>query len=339
MSSLNDERRIARDHASRLISEHDPDALALLAEDAIEALPLLGIVVRTRPETAPAGGCSVDGSYSNAPPTVTVAESASYRRRNFTALHEYGHHLVRSDSEIHNLFGLLDDGGMRLEERLADAIAAEILLPDSVVSSIFGDRGPTAAQVVSLFNTTGASREACCVRAAQHLVAGGHVMLGERTIARFTATSGLPFRVSRGTDQGADSILVKAANLRAARQQASVRYRSGQLSGSFFADAVLDGDYVFAVFAERPAWVRFTVRNPDEVGPPEIDAMCRGCGEFTTRYPVYCPKCGEIRCPKPWCLDCWCEHAEPARRVCDECFQSRLLCRFVGASTTCLDCA
>ena len=164
-------------------------------------------------------------------------------------------------------------------------------------------------------------------------------MLAEDDTAIFTATAGIPYRVARGTEQGSDSIVARADADGSSRRRAAVRYASGRLGETLFGDAVSDGRYVFAVFAERPSWASFTVRDADELGPPEIESTCIRCGEdFATRYPQFCLECGEPRCTKPWCRACGCEPPEAPRRTCDACFVSKLLSRFDGDATTCRDC-
>ncbi|MDA8283312.1 MAG: hypothetical protein M0Z42_08485, partial [Actinomycetota bacterium] len=95
------------------MSDLAPDLRSALATDPYQALGVEGIEIQTRPETAGRGGCSVDGSYRKGPPPrITVAAAASRARRRFTALHEFGHHLVKLDADVHEAFATFEDGGV-----------------------------------------------------------------------------------------------------------------------------------------------------------------------------------------------------------------------------------
>lgn len=55
-------------------------------------------------------------------------DSASRARRDFTALHELGHHLQQNSFDLMEAFARQPDGGVLLEDTACDAFAAEILL-------------------------------------------------------------------------------------------------------------------------------------------------------------------------------------------------------------------
>ena len=65
----------------------------------------------------------------------------------FSALHEFCHHLVRNDHLVHDDFALQPDAGTSMEESMADALAAELLLPIALVDTHIDEKGPTAASV------------------------------------------------------------------------------------------------------------------------------------------------------------------------------------------------
>lgn len=334
MTSLH---RLAREHAKRIVGNLAPDLRSALATDPYQALGDQGIEIQMRPETHGRGGCSVDGSYRRgSPPRITVAEAASRARRRFTALHEFGHHLVKLDADVHEAFATFEDGGVALEEAIADAVAAELLIPDDVVDQHIDPRGPTARAVCDLYHATLASREATCVRASQRLIGSGYIMLGEAGVALFTAAVGHPYRVARGTPQGSDSLIAKAEERGTAREQSRVVFASGKAGELLFGDAVFDDGYVFALLTDRPSWERLTVRSADDI-IPSYEGTCRRCDvDFTDSYQL-CQRCREPRCPR--CGDCWCETAPPlATRTCSVCFLKWGLDRFRGESTVCKDC-
>jgi hypothetical protein len=298
------------------------------------------VVFRT--EAAVGGsGCSVDGSYQEGPPPrITVAVGVSQGRRNFTVLHELGHHLIRGgngDPEVIDLLASQPDGGAALEEEVADAIAAELLLPEILVDQVIGARGPTAAEVTDLFARSQASREACCVRASQRIVGAGYVMLAEGSTARFTAAANTPYVVARGAHQGHNHLVARAARLRAARGEARLRFRSGATSDPLHGDAVASDGYVFAVFvAGRAPWLSLSILS-EPPGPAEHHGACLICHDDFVTWERPCSTCGDPRCPT--CGNCSCKSAVPSgARECSQCHLVQPPHLFRGAATICTDC-
>lgn len=236
----------------------------MLSEDPLEAVRRWpGITLQLRSDAEPFGKCSVAGSYFEDRGLITVARSASKGRQKFTALHELGHHLQRHDESLVKILASEPDAGFLLEEDICDGFAAEVLLPTHYVDEVIGERGPTAGEIVELFKTSQASREACCVRGAQHIVGPGHVMLSSQDgVARFTASSSA-YRVARNTPQDGNEVISSAVRWGSAKRETRVRYASGVLSEPFHGDAVTDGDYIFAVMAIKPAWKSFTMLSGD----------------------------------------------------------------------------
>lgn len=316
--------RRARDHARRLVATLGEDDTYYLAEDPIEGLQILGFTVRFRPEPQIVTGCSVAGSFQpGPPPTITVVESPSAGRRHFTALHEFGHRLVAEDPMLHDEFDDEPDQGRYLEESVCDAVAAELLLPDDVVGTHIGARGPTARGVLALFEHSAASREACCVRAAQRIVGSGHVMLVHDGVARFTASTNTVYGVGRGTAQPADGPALVALDRGSARGRAPVRYGSGALSDQFYVDAVADGKgFAFAVFVDvKPAWVEgLAIVGAEDVRTTN-EAFCPHCEVDFEGFGAPCSKCGGFIHRIEGCNRCACaSEVVPGTRLCLGCF-------------------
>lgn len=289
------------------------------------------------------GRCSVAGGYleETEPPTLVVARSASYRRRGFTALHELGHHLQKTDSALgQRLFTRRDSEAF--EEFACDAFAARVLLPDDRVATHIEPRGPSAVGVVEMFQRSQASREACCVRAAQHLTgAGAVVLLDLAGTVIFAAPHGM-IPPARGSDQ-ADTPLIAAA-LRACatveRDETFVAYRGGGRSDLLYGQAArCDDEYLIAVFAtDNAAWRPFAPPRPDTGRPRQ--GRWWTCETCDTPFPVTeqpCERCREPRCPDG---HCGCTAARAATdRQCDTCHLVLAPSRFAGHSTTCRDCS
>jgi Zn-dependent peptidase ImmA (M78 family) len=105
------------------------DGLTEDPSSAIEASAEVSIEYDT---TLPRG-CSVFGYYryrTDSAATICVHPSWTTARDSFTIIHEYGHHVQRQHPEWANVrFGYPSKIGARLEERVADAFAAEVLMP------------------------------------------------------------------------------------------------------------------------------------------------------------------------------------------------------------------
>lgn len=329
-------RTLARSHARRLVAAIPADQRQALSEDPLVALEALGFALRLRAELEITGACSVAGSFQpGPPPTITVVETRSRGRRYFTALHEYGHRLIAADHDIHDVFLAEDDDGARLEEDVCDAVAAELLLPDTMVDAHIGPAGPSAQSVIDLFHASHASREACCVRAAQRIAGPGHVMLAVDGVAQFTATTGSPFRVRRATPQGPDHLVSKAARLGSSRGEASLRYASGATSDRFFADATADDDgYVFAVLMEgRPPWLTgLTLLTGDRV--EATHTVCGHCDVGFETLAAPCSTCGDYRHTPDGCGRCSCGPVTE-EQLCRRCFLRRPPAEFTQGQDVC----
>lgn len=219
----------------------------------VESWP--GISVSYVDESSIAGNCSVSGAYFFQDRRILVSRSTSRRRRYFTALHELAHDLQEHSDEFIELLEGEPDAGVALEDDICDSFAAGFLIPDELVDDAVGPKGPTAESVIELFERSRASREACCVRAAQKIRGDGYVMLcGLDLVAQFTAAT-TPYRVRRNTSQRESEVIEAAGRWGRAKRESRVCFASGAKSQRFFGHAMKDGDYIYAVFVSyQPAW-------------------------------------------------------------------------------------
>lgn len=310
----------ARQHAERLVASICDDELELLRDEPIEAIPVLfEVPVDVRSSVGSGSDCSVAGSYRAEPtPHITIASFPSAGRTLFTTLHELGHHLCRLDGDIQDW--CFACGDPRAEEHVADAFAAEALLPAELVNARIGPRGPTAAAVGDLFGESNASREACCVRAAQRLLGAGAVLVARGQIIQFAAQRALPFFIARELDQGPDGLFGELAHGGTARtDDLRIRFRSGNLSSPLFADATVVGNYTFAVLVEHTLpWGGLSIRAADD-GPIGGEVDCQYCDfVFSDVFAPPCRRCGDRPCPK--CRRCGCEPKRAPVRRCTSCF-------------------
>lgn len=158
----------ARTLAGSLCARLSPVDLGGLRHDPFTAIPAIDSDVSIEVVTdEPGEGCSVEGLYVEKTRSIRVQAALSFRWTKFTALHEFGHDRARHDRDVARaLAGLPTEASRRLEERVADAFASAVLIPEAAVSDVIATRAPTAHDVVNLFHhpEVAGSREACCVR-------------------------------------------------------------------------------------------------------------------------------------------------------------------------------
>lgn len=330
-------RLAASVHGKRITAALDPTDHQLLADDPHEAVAALyGITIVIHPPGHTiAGGCGVHGLYiPGDPPMIEITESISRRRDGFTILHELGHHLSRSDATITDeLYELPDKDKRKSHELVADAIAGRLLVTDTDANEAFGN-GVTAVAVRNLFNITKASREACCVRAADALTQRGAVMLMRDNIAVYTSHHSTPWYVARSTPQADTGPLAQVANGGHKTGQTTVQFATGNTSTPMYADAMAGDDgWVFAVLTlDRPAAGGLTV--PLGKFSAEDDIECTIC-EFTFTPWGKPHICGEYQCPNG---HCGCDKRPPTK-LCQICFQQKHIELFESGGEHCKDCS
>jgi hypothetical protein len=334
-----DSRTLARVLCDKL----NADELDLLLEDPIEAIPLIDPAVSiSLVSYEPGEGCSVEGLYHEATRSLTVQRAASRRRTRFTALHEFGHDRARHDKDVARYLASLGEVSSRkAEERVADAFAAAVLIPDSAVEEILSDKAPTAYDVVRLFQSddVGGSREACCVRVSQKMGGEGYVVLAEGDVMRFCATVGGAYPIRRGASQAKVGLLHHAARRGAAKDpNTKLQFSDGRFTGVYAGQAVTDDIYTFAVLTDSttPPWGGWIAPRLVEGEAPEI--FCQECDDITeawrrcTTNPSHrvCSNCG-------WC-ECHTPRVKVPEKICGTCQLSKRVDLFPENGATCRDC-
>ncbi|MFD3580525.1 ImmA/IrrE family metallo-endopeptidase [Streptomyces sp. NPDC058644] len=331
----------ARTQAAAMIQELEaarPGAVERLAQGALAELKTWPeLTVREVDENLTEQGCSVAGAYdSGPPPRLSVATSASRARRDFTALHELGHHLQKNSFDLMGPFGREPDGGLLLEEAACDAFAAEILLPARLVSQHLDTQGPTASTVTQLWQASNASRMAVCVRAVQHLPAPGHILLLDTTGRLAFAASHGERPLRRGSFQGDIAVIDRALTGSGhARGLTQVRYRDGILGRQLHTDtAPMDGYLVAVLVTDSAPWRTFTPPTPD-TGPQARDYICANCDEEYRSFDPACRRCHVPPCPD--CGRCACP-PRVTEHLCPGCFTWHPPSMFPEGSDRCLNC-
>ncbi|MFB7808554.1 ImmA/IrrE family metallo-endopeptidase [Streptomyces virginiae] len=323
--------------------------LTVLHRDRPEAIQQLGagalhelrqwpdLEVRDIPDARSGNGCSVSGAYfAGTPAVLAVAASTSLARRDFTALHELGHHLQQTTVELMGILLDQPDGGTALEESACDAFAAEILLPQTLADRYIPATGPTADAAVALWRASNASRMAACVKASERLPAPGHVLLVDSDgVLAFAASHGLP-PLRRGSDQSHVPVLRTALSSRGRSEgRGRFAYRDGILGEELYLQtAEIDGYLLAVAVTDLAPWRSFapSARQP---GPEPTEYACTHCGEDFTSYAPACTRCESAPCPD--CGRCGCDRGV-SERQCSSCFVVHPLAMFDGASDRCRDC-
>lgn len=337
----------ARTFANALAATFSDGDRAALVDDPIAAIPTLAplqVLVRDREKVA-TSTCSVEGLYREGDGLIEVLPAMSRRRTKFTALHEFGHHLARRSVDTARALAaahrISPQHSRKLEERIADAFAAELLVPDATVMELLEGRAPTAEDVRDLFELTEGSREACCVRIAQWMAANGYVLLAEDRTIRFCAVAGDAYAIRRGAVQDDDHLIARAARLGSARaDQIRLRHPSAIQTREYGGQAVLASDgYTYAVLTDATSLPWGGWRTPGDVHPAGIDMECDGCGEDVEAW-KRCLTCGGPICPRcGWCSCSAPRRARVADKRCVACQQMRRVDLFAPGSDTCVDCA
>lgn len=316
-----------------------PGAAEMLRQDALTTLREWGDVnVQMVADVVTSDDCSVAGGYrgDTGQPTLIVTQSASLRRRQFTALHEFGHHLQRNSIELLERLDAAPDPDA-LEEAACDVFAGRVLLPDVVVDPLIDARGPTAGDVMTLYDASQASRAACCVRAAEKLTGPGAVFLLDHDgIVNFSVGQGMA-PPARRSDQSATPLVSTALRSGGrARCDTHIAYRNGSTSDRLYGDcAPIDGWIVAVAAVDRAAWRPFA---PGRVGTGTRATsrwwVCEYChGSFDAFGAESCARCTQPRCPAGHC-----RCTSRVELACTRCWLTKHRSQFSPEATVCREC-
>lgn len=291
--------------AERDRAVYDLEALRLDPEGEIAAVGELGI----RHEYLLAEDCPVAGYYDHRVPAIVLHPSATASRDRFTVLHELGHHVQRIVLEWADIWCTLPTTeGERLNEAVADAFAAELLVPSALVDLSAGD--VTAPLLVSAqAEVPTASRSALAHQALRDPSPTDDVVVAvcalDGTVV-FARAVGRLWAPKRGAVQPGFARLIASAARGPGQSSGPLDpglvAASGAVQEELAAQAAIDttGGYAFVVVRPQlryapPSWTDRTTEcvSPacGEVFVPELGAApCRDCGDFR------CSECGACSC-------------------------------------------
>lgn len=158
--------RVAATYFAERAAEETSLPLDELREDPIRAIDEFPDILLRYSDGSITTTCQFHGRYTFRPPTIYVTRSTNRTRDNFTVLHEYGHHLQQHDEPwvFRVLTKLKTFERSLLEERVADAFASIVLVPDVLLRAGFTGT-LTARHVASVHAASSASRHVVLRRA------------------------------------------------------------------------------------------------------------------------------------------------------------------------------
>ncbi len=285
--------------------------------------------------------CSCDGHYDDlivpGIPHLLYSIDRAPRRARFTLLHELGHLVIRHLEPA--MLDLIDETAGRrgdpevLEERACHAFAGRLLVPDSELDEVIGDRPPNPDHIIELHMHGRASWEAAAIRYAERLRGSAAVVVVRRAgVVGFSASSpGLTSWWPRGSAFDPGGPLIHATDRPARSQPDTFRY---ELPGALklWCDV-------------RQAWLGLGVAvmtdRPSDRRPNLLPATDEEWGR------LYCLRCGELR-EGEWCFECRgarCNdcgacgcYRRPPERLCELCGLLKGIGTFGEGADVCVDC-
>jgi Zn-dependent peptidase ImmA (M78 family) len=265
------------------------------------------------------GAC--DGMSFVSDGVVLYAGSPNSDREHFTLAHEFAHVVVTNAG----LYDWVADQPRpeHLLETLCDRIAQALLLPSSSLQHLDGPL--EAADVINLYRTTRASRPVCVIALSEQ-------MRGLGAIAVIDPEYGTVVHASLHPDPERgwptvypwrNQILDPGNPLLELHDRDTLRRRIGWRASwgaqaDFWVDAVRDGRYVIAVFADTDIWGggrgAGAIERDFDRRPTLQISCCQGLTTVrgwpcTTCHEPHCPVCGKCRCDRDadratTCADC-----------------------------------
>jgi hypothetical protein len=310
--------------ADLIVAELPVGDVADLARNPVEALAALGFALN--PVVTPTGARGAAGSCDGLSFTkdkTIIYRRTDNRRETFTLLHGLAHFVVRQGDDAIDWLADQADPGADLE-RLCDQIAADILIPDSLVDRHLAGGAVRAHHAIELFSQCEASYNAICVKLADRLPSPGAVMMNDSYNQRVLfAVLAHPLAVWPSAGQAVpDPHPLRHIGPGEDVSTRTVWTTPWGAPAEFYLDATRLQKVALAVLAVNDIWALETLHAPtrdhEVLERPEayLDCPC-GFHGVAAGYPCdaghhYCPKCGEclcfystrnhVPCPNPDCF-------------------------------------
>jgi hypothetical protein len=305
--------------AARIIEECTTFNFAALRDDPLGTLSRsTGIAVEIEDGLVDTG-CGGGGYYRPSPPTIHL-HPATWRRDNFTLLHELGHHLQQTHDQWG--FTLIDMSApvrRKIEEQVCDQFAAQVLMP--VGEDDRRDASLHPADVMAgLFARSEASRPAILLRVRDMLPAESRWILAvadlDGVVTASASTYDDPQPPKGLAQEGFRRVAAESMDSAVRREfHEGIEYRTGMVLDDMRVEAALDFEerYVFVALRPTTANGTGTATFPvQECSNPACDST------FASRDSVgRCATCQGFKCPH--CHRCGCAvFQRPA--MCATCF-------------------
>ncbi|MGV9860926.1 ImmA/IrrE family metallo-endopeptidase [Gordonia sp. NPDC003425] len=282
-----------------------------------------------------AGFCGGGGYYRDDPPTIHLHQ-ATYRRDNFTLLHELGHHLQRRHPDWHWILMDIHPQEVRrsVEEAVSNDFAAQVLMPVDQ-SDLDATAIHPADVMAGIFARTGASRSAAMQRVRGMLPRAARWILAVADEDGRVITSLSTYEDAQPpidlVQEGFREVYAEAVDGGVRRDfLEGVEYRTGSVLSDMRVEAVLDHQERYVFIALRPT----AVNGAGTLTFPSAECSNPACGEFFSprQSPGRCDSCQQFRCPT--CRRCSCEATRSAT-VCPGCNLAYTASELAGAEHEC----
>lgn len=296
--------------------------LSDLRDDVVRALEASDLI-EFEWGTSLATTCELHGTYSRRPPRIRVARGQSTARANFTAAHEFGHHLQQENAEwALDVFVELRRAQPVLAavvgELVSNHVAVQLLMPQDVLASAWSGR-LTPDFVRELTRDGRVSRQAAAIRAVNHAADERDVVVivadpldGRVLSSSASALSQLYPPPTNSFQSDLRTFGDGATGLRQASE--GFQYSTGRTRADITYDWGWDhaGQYMFVV--ARPTY-RFGTPQWDG---DDVECVSENCEHVFSRSAAgVCPNCRLPICPA--CNACGgCEKKHGA--LCMNCF-------------------
>jgi hypothetical protein len=324
----------ARAIAARIIEECTTFNLAALRDAPLGTLSRnSGIAVEIEDGLTDTG-CGGGGYYRPSPPTIHL-HPATWRRDNFTLIHELGHHLQQTHDQWG--FALIDmtDGVRRkIEEQVCDQFAAQVLMPVGERDRRDASLHP-ADVMAGLFARSEASRPAIMLRVREMLPAESRWVLAVADLDGVVTTSASTYddpQPPKGLAQeGFRRVAAEAMDSAVRREfHEGIEYRTGTVLDGMYVEAALDHEERYVFLALRPATAN---------GSGTWDYQSQECSNpvcektfQTHRSSGRCETCTDFKCPH--CHRCSCT-APPRPTRCPSCFTEYSVAEMASGNHQC----
>ena len=305
--------------ASRIIAECTTFNFAALRDNPLGAvMGSVGIEVEIEDGLIETG-CGGGGYYRPKPPTIHL-HPATYRRDNFTVLHELGHHLQQThDQWGFTLIDMAERERRDIEEKVCDQFAAQVLMPVSDTDRHATSLHP-ADVMAGLFARWEASRSAVLQRVREMMPQGARWLLAVSDLDGVVITSATTYedpQPPKGLMQeGFRRVAVEAVDAAVRREfHEGIEYKTGSVLDGMRVEAALDHEERYVFLALRPT----TANGAGTWTYPSRECSNPACEKAfqATSSSGRCETCQDFKCPH--CHRCGCTAAVPPEK-CGTCF-------------------